>query len=309
MCTPGHRNSSLLVSTAVLLLATPLHTQQQFIDVLAKGSEWTLQVNGETATLRLLGGRGGRTADGGFELEYQVVWGDVDGALHAVSDASQDVRRVTLDLTYASGAHLQCQGFLARGSDDMMAGTCGGRDAPGAWYAVRVGADRTATPAENATDATELRRKLEQAAEEHAAATRRTELLQSRLSEVRADLQAESNALRQCRRQSESGSSRGIEPPPVNSFKNSLTGEYQRRGKFDNVTRLDFPDAPGAGSKLAEWLAAHNGALLSVLSSLYPQSEIAQFRAAERSTCQGKGVYCELAFRQQALAAALSGAR
>lgn len=309
------RRLPALVLSVLWLAAGSGYAQQEIYEILAKGNEWTLQVNGEVATLSFLGGRVSRNTDGGYELKYDVDWGGRPGALTGGSDATNSIQRVTLNLALSDGSRIECRGFIARGNPDMLAGVCGDRDAPGAWYAVRSGSVVVAGGEGQAERSAELQARIEELTQDltrsrgRAAATA-AELsrLQSDIVHAQTQLENESEALRQCRRQvSDARSSCRADPPPVNSYRNRLTGRYQR--KDDSASPIAFPPAPAANSDLARWLAAHNGALLDVLEGLYPQPEIAQFLSAERNACSTGGLYCRVAFRQQAIGYALANMR
>lgn len=89
--------------------------------------------------------------------------------------------------------------------------------------------------------------------------------------------------------------------PAAQTFINKLTGRPD--AKEDGAQPVAFPVPPGPGGT-KQWLDAHNGALHSILQTLYP-NDIRAFDDKESTTCS-RNLYCEITFRQQALAYALA---
>jgi hypothetical protein len=122
-------------------LAAPLFARSMIHDILAKGSEWTLNVDGEVGTLTLLGGRGSRTSDGGWEMTMDVEWQGNPGTLNGWQDGENREQRVALELVRRSGIPVTLSGYIARETDAFMAGTSRSaarpEDIEGAWYATR----------------------------------------------------------------------------------------------------------------------------------------------------------------------------
>lgn len=271
------RGGILLVTAAAA--AEPAGAQME--EVLTQGSAWTLRVNAEEGPLVLVEGRGGRTAEGGFELAYRVTWSERPGTLRGESDSAGAMQRVTLELTDGAGAVLLCRGLLARGGSGLMAGTCGDRRAPDVWYARRAA---TAASPQAAITARNARR--ERLAAAAAAAVRD--------GAAPPDDQAG-----------------GVTPAPMGTFLHRLTGRYPAGGggKEDSAQPLEFPSPQPGNAALNNWLTAHNRALLGALEGLYSGDDVSAFRAAEGTRCQQGGVFCQIAFRQQAIAFALQGER
>jgi hypothetical protein len=123
------------------VLAAPLFARSMIHDILAKGSEWTLNVDGEVGTLTLLGGRGSRTSDGGWEMTMDVEWQGNPGTLSGWQDGENREQRVTLELTRRPGIPVSLTGHIAKETDAFMAGTsryaARPEDIEGAWYATR----------------------------------------------------------------------------------------------------------------------------------------------------------------------------
>ncbi len=90
-------------------------------------------------------------------------------------------------------------------------------------------------------------------------------------------------------------------------IKGKVTGKYRGGGgdKADNLQELAPPRTTMAAD-LRNWLNALNGGLLGIVRSRFGEADMRQFTDAERNQCAG-GIYCQLAFRQQAIAV-LSGA-
>ena len=270
--------SGLVLLGFCTLVSPPLRAQQQLIDILDKGSEWTMQLDGDTATLKLLGGRGGWISSGGFELKYDVTWGGTQGELQAQSDAANRQRNVRITLALAGGARTQCAGSLALGNDNMMAGTCDSATGTGAWYAVRAGGKPAGGTRPGANKPAALGEKPDKVAPDIAAG-------------------------RHC------PPGQGVQPPPLSDIEGRATGVYEVGDKSDSTIKLDFPTVPGSSSTLGKWLDAHNEGLLSALRSLYSSPDINQVLGAERSQCSEGGIFCQMGYRQQVLSAALAGSR
>ncbi|HSH76060.1 MAG TPA: hypothetical protein VLA09_10295 [Longimicrobiales bacterium] len=269
----------------------PVVAQDPMAEALAKGSVWDLTVGTDAGLLTLLGGSGSRTADGGWEQEYEVEWGGGMGVLRARSDGMGRGREVGLQLP---GVGISCRGELARG-EMMMAGTCDGPRGRDAWFAVRVGegvVSAADAPAE-ATDSTETVEPglVVEAADSGGA--RLTGFVTVDPEAIAAMLEARRGARARGDLQESGG-----DPPPLDSFLGRLTGRYDLPA--DQVAGRDFP-APPADAFVRQWLASHNTALLDILEGLYSAADIARFEAGERDVCGTQQPYCSLAFRQQAV--------
>lgn len=135
----------LAACTFMLLVSLGVEARPHISDTLAKGSQWNLNVDGVTGILKLLGGRGGITDDGGWEMKMDVEWDGRPGTLSATSDDSNGLQRVSMELRHVNTMPVNCTGYIALRSDSMMAGTSGNGVARGAWYATRV-PDTTVVP-------------------------------------------------------------------------------------------------------------------------------------------------------------------
>jgi len=128
----------LAACTFMLLVSSVVEARPDISDTLAKGSQWNLNVDGITGILKLLGGHGGITDDGGWEMEMDVEWDGRPGKLSATSDDSNGLQRVSMDLRHDNTMPVNCTGYIALRSDKMMSGTCRNGVARGAWYATLV---------------------------------------------------------------------------------------------------------------------------------------------------------------------------
>ena len=129
----------LLAACTFMLLVSPgVEARPHISDTLAKGSQWNLNVDGVTGILKLLGGRGGITNDGGWEMEMDVEWDGRPGTLSATSDDSNGLQRVSMELRHVNSMPVNCTGYIALRSDNMMAGTSSNGVARGAWYATLI---------------------------------------------------------------------------------------------------------------------------------------------------------------------------
>ncbi len=275
-------------------------------DTLTKGSKWSLTVNHQTAALLILGGKGSRKPDGGWQQTFDLKWGEQDGVLKANSDGSNAVQRVKLQLKYKNGMSVVCSGVIAQGTDNMMAGTCGRRQSPGAWYAVR--SDGSASQGGESKDV-EVRyracqRNLARSSEERKAAQRARNDMQAKLRSTSKDYQSCKRARKQCQKKLSEHSS-GPSVQPYAKFRNQLTGRYDL--PFDQVGWRGFPDRPPkANSDVEMWLNIHRSALGNIVQGLFGSKDYQQFRNKERKGCQGN-IYCEIGYRQQAISYMLGG--
>lgn len=294
-------HAPLLVTSLLCCAAPAIAAPGSILDALSKGSEWRMRINSQTGTLRLIGGDSRMNASGGYDLKFQVSWGGIEGALQGTSDAPGGSRRVALVLRYPGGKSLRCEGSLAGGGNDMMAGTCGKDGTAGAWYATRAATDLPGdTQAAGPDDAQPL------PSAELSSAVARADRLQGHLTEVSAELRAERMALHRCRQEQASPAGGGCQPPSISAISSQLTGQHDLPA--DGAISTAFPEPPGSGSRLARFLALHRGGLLTVLRTLYPEPEITRYLAQEQSKCEGS-IYCQVTLLQQALQAALAGAR
>lgn len=139
----------IVITTLILVLvlffvtlSSQLYARSMIYDILAKGSQWDLNVDGETGTLELLGGRGSRTSDGGWQMTMEVKWQNNPGTLKAAADGDNSEQKVHLTMKRRNGIQVTCEGYIARETDGFMAGISRYRgrpkDIPGAWYAVNI---------------------------------------------------------------------------------------------------------------------------------------------------------------------------
>jgi len=78
------------------------------------------------------------------------------------------------------------------------------------------------------------------------------------------------------------------------------TGTYRIDQKDDSVQALQLPGNPSQDD-VRKWLGALDDALLSSIRARFSPSDMAQFASAEQSKCSGN-IFCQMAFRQQAIA-------
>lgn len=290
-----------LLVVCLFVLTGALHeaeARNHIHDVLAKGSQWTLNVDGEEATLTLLGGKGRQLLNGGFEVSYEIDFGGRKGTLEGVSDAKNVSQWVSIELTLKDGVKVTCHGFVAQETDDLMAGTCGDKVAPGAWYATRRTSAPPAQPFSKQRDLV-IKKQEQKLGHDLQLALRQRDQAQDKLLD-------KINELNRCQKlQTQPQESGKTSLKPFSSFKNQVDGKYTT-GKADSVTTLDFPEAPSRDSQAEMWFLHHNGGLLDILElGLGP--EITDFKALERNKCNGKPVFCEMAYRQQAIYFMLGG--
>ncbi len=120
-------------------LSTPVEARTMIYDILSKGSQWTLNVDGEEGTLELLGGSGSRTTDNGWVMTMEIRWQGNPGTLRAQADGGNTEQQVALAVQRRNGLGVNCEGYIAMETDRFMAGITrhpSRYDAlRGAWYA------------------------------------------------------------------------------------------------------------------------------------------------------------------------------
>ncbi len=130
-------SSLLLVNT----LCLPVQAKSMIYDILSKGSEWTLNVDGEEGILELLGGSGSSTGGSGWRMSMEIRWQGNNGSLQAEADNENSQQRVVLTLQRQNGMAVTCEGYIAQETDRLMAGITRypaiGKGTSGAWYAVK----------------------------------------------------------------------------------------------------------------------------------------------------------------------------
>jgi hypothetical protein len=147
----------LVFSLGILLsvvVSPPVQARSMIYDILAKGSEWTLNVDGEVGTLELLGGKGSRTRDGGWVMTMEIRWQNNAGTLRAQADGNNSEQHVVLRVERKNGLKVNCEGYVAMETARFMGGitrhAARPQDLHGAWYATILKrgkelSDRTST--------------------------------------------------------------------------------------------------------------------------------------------------------------------
>ncbi len=119
--------------------SAPAGARSMIYDILAKGSRWTLNVDGEEGTLELLGGSGSRTSDSGWVMTMDISWQGNPGTLRAQADGGNTEQQVALAVQRRNGLRVNCEGYIAMETDRFMAGITRHPAQPdalhGAWYA------------------------------------------------------------------------------------------------------------------------------------------------------------------------------
>lgn len=136
--------SLFLVLSSLLLVNTlclPVQAKSMIYDILNKGSEWTLNVDGEDGILELLGGKGSSTGGSGWRMSMEIRWQGNNGSLQAEADNENSQQRVVLTLQRQNGMAVTCEGYIAQETDRLMAGITRypalDKNTFGAWYAVK----------------------------------------------------------------------------------------------------------------------------------------------------------------------------
>ena len=78
------------------------------------------------------------------------------------------------------------------------------------------------------------------------------------------------------------------------------TGAYRIDQKDDSVQTLQLPGNPSQDD-VRKWLGALDDALLTSIRARFSPSDMSQFMSAEQGKCSGN-IFCQMAFRQQAIA-------
>lgn len=130
---------------SISALCLPVQARSMIYDILAKGSEWTLNVDGEEGLLELLGGSGSSTGGLGWKMAMEIRWQGNAGILRAEANADNTQQQVVLSVTRRNGLQVICEGYIAQETDGSMSGTTRQAAATGeingAWYAVKKESD------------------------------------------------------------------------------------------------------------------------------------------------------------------------
>jgi hypothetical protein len=128
-----------LVFLLLVVVSPPVQARSMIYNILAKGSQWTLNVDGEVGTLELLGGKGSRTRDGGWVMTMDIRWQGNPGTLRGQANGDNSEQHVVLAVQRRNGLKVNCEGYIAMETDRFMAGitrhAARPRDLHGAWYA------------------------------------------------------------------------------------------------------------------------------------------------------------------------------
>ena len=301
------KNLRMLLLTFSVCLFVNAEARPLIQDVLSKGDSWLLTVDGERDSLLILGGKGSQTKNGGYKLNYQVAWGQHSGVLKGESDNNNSSQFVTLQLIRSNGSRVECRGYIAQKTDDFMAGTCGSKRVPGAWYAVRSDSEVSSKSETKVSYGTCIKQEqnCKQVVDQLTSSNRN---LNSKYLEANNTKQRCQTSLKQCYQAQSDNSSQEISKKSFSSFNNNVNGVYYGGGGDDKsdsgVREVKIPGRPGSGSDLGNWLSQHNKALLGVTFGVLSSNDRNRFSSQERQKCNDN-IYCEMAFRQQVISCAL----
>jgi hypothetical protein len=304
----NYRKLLLLLSVGFVGMFLNAEARPLIQKVLSKGDSWMLTINGERDSLLIRGGKGSQTTNGGFKLNYHVAWGKHSGVLKGESGNNNSSQFVTLQLIRTNGSRVECRGYIARDTDDFMAGTCGSKRAPGAWYAIRDSNERGSN--EEAKVSNETCGKQEQSCQYAVDRLKNSnQNLNNKYLAANNTKQRCQSSLKQCYQEQLVNSSQVLSKKSFTSFNNKINGVYYAGGGDDDksdsgVQEVKIPGRPGSGSDLGNWLIQHNNALLGVTLGVLSSSDRNRFNGQERQKCNGN-IYCEMAFRQQVIGCAL----
>lgn len=133
----------VLVSFSLMFIfSVPVQARSLIKDILAKGSKWSLNVDGAIGIMELLGGKGSRTGDGGWEMTMEIRWQGNSGTLKAKADGKNREQWVMLNVQRENGLKITCEGYIATESHRFMAGItrhpAKPQDIHGSWCAEKV---------------------------------------------------------------------------------------------------------------------------------------------------------------------------
>jgi hypothetical protein len=142
----------LILLFTLFSISFQAQARSMIYDILEKGSQWTLNVDGDSGTLELLGGSGVKPPHGGWSMTMTVKWNNIEGTLIAQADADNAEQHVAMSLTKKNGIHVNCEGYIGMETDRFMAGISVYAGSPnsikGSWYATVIenGKRRTIKP-------------------------------------------------------------------------------------------------------------------------------------------------------------------
>ncbi|HKU13400.1 MAG TPA: hypothetical protein VJQ52_03340 [Steroidobacteraceae bacterium] len=86
------------------------------------------------------------------------------------------------------------------------------------------------------------------------------------------------------------------------SFKSELDANWAlSKGKADGAQLKDFPQAPNPSTDLGVWAANMAGTLRGALYRRLSNAQQQEYAALEDQHCRSRGLYCQIAFRQNAV--------
>ncbi|WP_339769747.1 hypothetical protein [uncultured Paraglaciecola sp.] len=301
---------TMLLSILMVMSGSFSHAKARPLiqEVLLVGDSWELTVDDKRDNLIIRGVKGRQTKNSTSTFNYQIVWGGHSGVLRAVTNSQNSSQFVALELTDKNGISQTCRGHMAQNTTVFMAGSCGSKIAPGAWYALRNNRELAST----------INTKANQAmcdAKVHKCQLRVDRLTESKQNLSKQYLVANSvknqcqSALKLCYQEQADPTSQTVANKSFSSFEKKVNGDYYGIGsskdKSDTqVQRINIPGRPRSGSDLENWLRQHNGALLGVAKGILNSADRERFNSHESQMCNSN-IYCEMAFRQQVIKCAL----
>jgi hypothetical protein len=271
---------------------------------LARGTEWSLNVDGKAGPMTVVRPLGARA--GGRERSVAVRWQkDGTGTLIIKDNEAQAVQSVQLKLAFRTGAGYECRGYISRQHTLFMGGTCSQGRSQSAWFAITGNEPRRAP--RDGRDAqidrrtmAGLRSKIEQleAAKSQSESSERT--LLNTVNRQASELIQCQTSLREA---SQGGGARRV--ASFQEIKDQIDPRFTvwrasggaGAGKSDSSVKYKLPPNPTDNTERQEWLEALGDALYGFVDTLYTSSEMAAFDTFERQECPGEGTYCRITLR------------
>ncbi|WP_158768591.1 hypothetical protein [Paraglaciecola sp. L1A13] len=301
---------TMLLSILMVMTGSFTHAEARPLiqEVLLVGDSWELTVDDKRDNLIIRGVKGRQTKNSTSTFNYQIVWGGHSGVLRAVTDNQNSSQFISLILTDLNGISQECRGYMAQNTTEFMAGSCGSKNEPGAWYAVRNNRELASTISTKANQ------------EICDAKVNKCQLKVDRLNESKQNLSKQylaansvknqcQSALKLCYQEQAAPTSQTVANKSFSSFEKKVNGDYYGLGRSKDksdtqVQRINIPGRPSSGSDLENWLRQHNGALLGVAKGILNSADRERFDSHETQMCSSN-IYCEMAFRQQVIKCAL----
>ena len=310
------RNTTLIGIILLLVIPFDSNGRPATADNLKEGITWTLSVNAETHEMIIGSGKETRRDDGSFYLKHKMQWGGREGGIQALSQPRNSKLNIKLYVTARNGEKIGCEGLVGMGTSSMMAGTCGGKEVSGAWYAVRKESRVEKTPSRSDRRRDNDKREPVISIQQYNEMKKQRDEMVAMLQDARNSSVYYSNKLAECNKASKS---QGLTTRSLNTFDQRITTKYvpqskstkkltaAQQGAIDSTSSSEFPDLSASVQRQYEidyWLNDVKSNSRSIAQGILPSEDRKYFNEFERSRCN-QNIFCEIVLYQKIISCAL----